>query len=178
MLITKWPIIYESNHVVVWKKKNISIMLRFNYQESHRGDILRICRYCSCMPSCRRILTSVLKTFWLSIMNVLLLTKQALCFDLIINRTTGLTFYESAGTAAACLPAEGYFCFKILLTEYNECTFGNLIWIYCQYWNLCQCIWSRIKCSCTCRTAFHLIQVQNHGTFKKIDAIFGMIPGL
>ena len=50
-------------------------MLGFNYQESHRVDILRICRHCSCMPSCRRILTSVLKYFWLSIMNVLLLAK-------------------------------------------------------------------------------------------------------
>ena len=51
-------------------------MFGFNFQESHRIDILRICRHCSCMPSYRRILTFVLPfKIFLRIINVLLLTK-------------------------------------------------------------------------------------------------------
>ena len=50
---------------------------------------------------------------------------EASCFDLICKIATELTFYESAGTAAACLPAEGDFffftilAFKILLSIIN-----------------------------------------------------------
>ena len=47
--------------------------------------------------------------------------------DLIIKRATALALGESAGTAAAFLQKDTHLklCFKIFLTEYNECTFVN-----------------------------------------------------
>ncbi len=87
---------------------SISIIFGFNSQEWHRVDILQICKHCSCMPSCRRIIF-----FYFGIQNTFENNKStcvpwASCLDLIYKSATELTFYEPAGTSAACLPAEGY----------------------------------------------------------------------
>ena len=112
VLIAKSPIICETSHVMVWNKNNISIMLGFNYQESHRVDFLWICRHCSCMPSCRRMLTSFLKYFGLSITNALLLIK----YEYTVSKALCASGFEARLSAAA--PAEqlpSFFEYKIML---------------------------------------------------------------